>query len=233
LAFAGVGDAAMREVFTNLMRFGIAAPVLTLLGILIARTARALRSGELAPAALRDPRFVGFVASAVLALLGYVLGALIRGSSTVVPAHYHAAIGAVTVSFMGIATPLFESISARATSLSLRATSRAFARLRTLQPALFASGQAIFAIGFAVAGAHGSSRKVYGAEQHVTGLGQSIGLGVMGLGGLLAVSGGVLFLVLTARAGLVARGGTSTRLSSKRISIAHNKDALAHGGTHG
>ena len=54
----------------------------------------------------------------------------------------------------------------------------------------------IFAAGFAIAGAYGMSRKAYGAEQASRGLVESIGLGVMGLGGFIAMVGGVLFLVV-------------------------------------
>jgi cytochrome c oxidase subunit 1 len=42
------------------------------------------------------------------------------------------------------------------------------------------------------------SRKAYGAEQAGRGLGESIGLGVMGVGGLIAVVGGLLFLGIVA-----------------------------------
>ena len=52
------------------------------------------------------------------------------------------------------------------------------------------------ALGFSVAGAHGMARKVYAQEQHIRTAGEYVGLGLMGLGGLVATAGGVLFLVL-------------------------------------
>ena len=41
-------------------------------------------------------------ACALLSVAGFVLGASIRGSSTLIPAHYHASIGAVTIGYMAI-----------------------------------------------------------------------------------------------------------------------------------
>ncbi|MFN7135394.1 MAG: hypothetical protein ACK4N5_25190, partial [Myxococcales bacterium] len=67
-------------------------------------------------------------------------------------------------------------------------------RLAAVQPALFGVGQAVFAIGFGLAGAYGMGRKAYGHEQLARGLPETLGLAVMGLGGLLAVAGGLLFL---------------------------------------
>jgi hypothetical protein len=63
----------------------------------------------------------------------------------------------------------------------------------------FGGGQAVFGLGFALAGAYGLGRKQYGAEQHVRSLGEYLGLGVMGLGGLVAVAGGLLFLAVMLR----------------------------------
>ena len=64
---------------------------------------------------------------------------------------------------------------------------------------LFGGGQAIFGLGFALAGAYGLGRKQYGAEQHVRSLGEYLGLSIMGLGGLVAVAGGIFFLAVMLR----------------------------------
>ena len=42
-------------------------------------------------------------------------------------------------------------------------------------------------------------RKQYGVEQHVRTLGEYLGLSVMGLGGLIAVAGGIFFLAVMVR----------------------------------
>ena len=62
---------------------------------------------------------------------------------------------------------------------------------------------------FALAGIYGMSRKAYGAEQAGRGLGESIGLGVMGVGGLIAVVGGLLFLGIVAA---IWRHGTERQI---------------------
>ena len=71
-------------------------------------------------------------------------------------------------------------------------------RAVTWQPVVYGVGQMIFATGFGLAGVYGMSRKAYGAEQASRGLAESIGLGVMGLGGLLAIVGGIMFLAIVA-----------------------------------
>jgi hypothetical protein len=140
-----------------------------------------------------DRRLVGLAGSATLAVLGIVLGAFIRGSNTLVPGHYHAAIGAVTLALMAAAYDFVAAVS----PISLAAD---LARRGRAQLLTFGFGQATFALGFAIAGVHGLGRKQYGVEQHVRSLGEYVGLGVMGVGGILAVAGGLLFLAVMLRA---------------------------------
>jgi cytochrome c oxidase subunit I len=173
-----------RQAFTRLMQWGIFPPVLVALGL----CAHALRTGvREGRRPFSDPRTWGFLASVGLCLLGFVLGALIRGSNTLVPAHYHAAIGALTCAFMAATYALYPELR-----LQLRA--RFEQRTSRWQPVLFAAGQAVFAVGFGVAGAYGADRKAYGAEQLQRTLPESIGLAVMALGGLVASLAGLLFL---------------------------------------
>ena len=72
-------------------------------------------------------------------------------------------------------------------------------RWARLQLILFGTGQAVFGLGFAWAGAYGLGRKQYGAEQHVRTLGEYLGLSVMGIGGIVAVAGGIFFLTVMVR----------------------------------
>ena len=110
-----------------------------------------------------------------------------------VPAHYHASVGAVTVAFMAACYPVLASFGLGLPSLRLR-------RAAAVQPLLYGGGMLLFAAGFALAGAYGMGRKVYGAEQATRGLAESLGLGLMGAGGLVAIAGGLLFLVVVAMA---------------------------------
>jgi hypothetical protein len=205
LTLEGTQSALYHVGSTRLMQFGIFPVVLVFLGILIHRLYTAVRSGELSKGIWRDPRFVGFATSAALTLCGFVLGAMIRGSNTMIPAHYHAAIGAVTVAFMTIALMLLEPLGFPLPSARWKKAAR-------FQPALFGIGQVVFAVGFAVAGAHGMARKAYGSEQQIRGLADWLGLATMGIGGLIAIAGGLLFLALISAAVAPKVSAAFTRL---------------------
>lgn len=208
LPLFGPTTAAYHTSFTRLMQFGIAPPVLVWLWLSL----RASRKAT--PEARRSGAFLGFATSAALTVAGFLLGASIRGPNTTIPAHYHASIGAVTVAFMAVTVPLLRAVG-------FATPSRRVLSLARLQPMLLGVGQLIFAIGFALAGAHGMRRKAYGGEQQIRTLAEWIGLGVMGIGGLVAVVGGVLFLVVvlaTWRGRRVReRGETWLRLPSTRF----------------
>lgn len=195
-----------KRAFTRLMEAGIAPVVLVALCLGIAALWRRPEGSDRAPAA-------AFGASAGLTLLGFGLGFAIDGSSTMVPAHYHAAIGGVTASFMAAAPLLLPALGFG----PLRARARRIARW---QPLAFAVGQGVFAAGFALAGAHGMERKVYGAEQARSAV-ETAGMAVMSLGGLVAVAAGLAFLVIVGTA-LAARQGV------ERSSSWIPKDGEAH-----
>lgn len=192
---------ASRVFFTELMRWGI-FPVVT---VFIALCARAvLREARIRGAALlRDPDVLTFGASALLSVAGFVLGASIRGSSTLIPAHYHASIGAVTIGYMAIT---YRLLARHGMPVRGKLT-----RVAAVQPALFGAGQLVFALGFALAGAHGMARKAYGSEQHIRTFAESAGLLTMGLGGLIAISAGIAFLVIATHAWLTSRAQTPAR----------------------
>jgi hypothetical protein len=180
LAAAGTWTPAYRLGFTRLMQWGLFPAVL----IALVACARALR-----PLRLRDWRQSALLASFGLTLFGFLLGAAIRGSTTVVPAHYHASIGAVTVALMGACFLLAGPLGCRLPAGRLGAGLH-------WQPLLYASGQLLFALGFAFAGAHGAARKAYGAEQALRSGAEVAGMFVMGLGGFVAIAGGLWFLVV-------------------------------------
>ena len=190
-ALAGTSSGAYVELATDLMRWTLFPVILVVLGLGV-RHVVVTRHGSALPIAFGH-RLAGLIGSASLAVLGLVLGAFIRGSNTLVPGHYHAAIGAVTLALMTAAYDLCADTTAREVVAHLWRRAR-------LQLVTFGVGQAVFAVGFGIAGVHGLGRKQYGVEQHVRSVGEYVGLGVMGLGGLLAVAGGLLFLALMLRA---------------------------------
>lgn len=189
-----------RQFFTEAMRWGIFPVSLVFLAACIAAIVRAVRGGF--AFTLTDVRQSGFISSALLTILGFVFGAFIRSPSTLVPAHYHASMGAVTVAFMTMAFVLLPAYGFRIPAKYERAAS--------WQPALFGIGQAVFASGFAAAGAVGMGRKIYGQEQHVRGIMDYTGLALMGLGGVIAVAGGILFLFIIVAA---VKGRAKSRIA--------------------
>ncbi len=193
LTARGTTSGLYRGGFTTLMQWGIFPVTAVMLALCVRGLVRANRCGRPWRALMSDPRVIGFTTSAALTTVAFVLGAMIRGSTTLVPAHYHAATGAVTVSFMAMTYVLLER-------LGLSSTSRPMLALRQWQPLAYGGGQLLFAIGFGIAGAHGMARKAYGQEQHIRGTGDYVGLSLMGLGGLVAVIGGVLFLLVVVSA---------------------------------
>ncbi len=177
------GDAGIYYVqFTRLMQWGIFPGVLGFLGLIFFSDFRHSRITNLITS--QRSLVLGLGTSMILIITGFVLGALIRSSNTLVPAHYHAAIGSITVSYMVLVYQLlpffgFPIVSSRVS------------RWASWQPVVFGFGQTIFAAGFGLAGL---TRKVYGAEQHINTLREMIGMGLMGIGGFMAILGGILFM---------------------------------------
>lgn len=170
--------------FTMLMRWGI-FPVVSVFLILCIHRLWAAR-GTLAQGALRRPAFAGFVTSAGMTVAGFILGAMIRGETTLVPAHYHMSLGGVTTAFMAAVLELLSDLGAPLPT----ARSRKWA---AVQPVLYGGGMAMMAIGFGFAG---SLRKTYGTEQVVRSTSEWVGLLTMGIGGVISTVGGIAFLVL-------------------------------------
>lgn len=117
--------------------------------------------------------------------LGGVLGFFAEGSNTIVPAHYHGCIVAVTLAFMGLALHLLPALG----------FGRPSPRLVLALPWVYGIGQILHVAGLAWSGGHGAQRKTTVATQGLEGLAQIVGMSVMGIGGLVAVIGGVVFLV--------------------------------------
>ncbi|CAG0957544.1 hypothetical protein RHDC4_00486 [Rhodocyclaceae bacterium] len=141
------------------------------------------------------PAKSAFVASFVLFATGGILGYMIRGVNVVIPAHYHGAIVGVTLAFMGLAFVLLPQLGFRAVE----------GKLARWQPYIYGFGQLMHVLGLAWSGGYGVQRKVAGAEQMLTTLPQKIGMGMMGLGGLIAIIGGLLFVVVCLKAMLPRR----------------------------
>ena len=139
----------------------------------------------------RDPAFLCLVLSVVVFGIGGVLGMFIDGTDTRTPAHYHGVIAGVTLSFMGLFFAFFLPLLGRAP--------QAVRSIRFLIWA-FAGGQTFASIGLFLAGGYGAPRKVAGEAQGLEELGAIVGMTMNGIGALVAVLGGVLFIWVGARA---------------------------------
>lgn len=175
--------------FTELMRLGGTAsiPMLLLLavslrpGVALTPSTRPLRSSLVCAISL----FAG----------GGLLGFVIQGSNTVIPAHYHGAIVGITMAYMGVVYLLLPRLGRPLT----------LPRIAAWQPYVYGIGQIIHVTALAFTGGHGAPRKTTGGAQGLDSAQEVIGMGLMGLGGLLAVAGGVLFVVVVLTALLATR----------------------------
>lgn len=189
LVFADTSTTLYFQGFTQLMRWGI-FPVVSIYILLgLRHVISGIKTRKISLKSLHSVSFYGWSVSVVLTIIGFVLGALIRSSNTLIPAHYHASLGGVTVSYMAVMLLLFDFISK--TTSSLRRIKYA-----TWQPLIFGVGQTLFVMGFAYAGMHGMGRKMFGTDQKIHSIETLIGLGFMSVGGLLAMIGGLLFIGL-------------------------------------
>lgn len=187
--FYDTASAAYKDSFTLMMQFGHVLSVVLFVLIIASKMlgARVWR----AP----GPAWSAALLSMALFLVGGIIGAKISGVNTIIPAHYHAVIGAVTISFMGLFFVVAPQIGRRLYSV----------RVARITPYVYFLGVLCFAVGLYIAGAHGSARKTYGTEQDLAQTGRYIGMAIMGVGGLVSVAGGVLF-VLNALATLLGKG---------------------------
>ena len=192
LTARGPMDSLYHHGATQLMRWGI-FPVVTF--VLILGIRHLWRHRNEVGDDLRRMARIGFLSSAGLTAIGFVLGACIRGSTTLIPAHYHASLGGITAALMAVAYLMFKSFG----SSELEKDDSAKSRSGKRQLALYGIGQTIFVLGFAIGGVYGLGRKTYASEQVTRGFGEILGLSVMGIGGLVAAVAGIWFLVAAIR----------------------------------
>jgi heme/copper-type cytochrome/quinol oxidase subunit 1 len=168
-----------RLYFTDLMKYGglVSLP----LGLVVAWSLFR-RSGHIECAACRS----ALLSSVMLFLAGGIIGFLIHGINVVIPAHYHGSIVGVTLAFMGIAYMLLPQMGFRKPDWTIA----------RIQPWVYGIGQFMHILGLAWSGGYGVQRKTAGAAQNLENLPEILGMGLMGLGGLISVIGGVLFLIV-------------------------------------
>jgi cytochrome c oxidase subunit 1 len=65
---------------------------------------------------------------------------------------------------------------------------------------MFGGGQLLASLGLFMAGGYGTPRKIAGGAQNLSDMGAIIGMYLNGIGALIAISGGVMFIWVIARA---------------------------------
>ncbi|MCC6469886.1 MAG: cbb3-type cytochrome c oxidase subunit I [Alphaproteobacteria bacterium] len=136
------------------------------------------------------PLRAALLSSMLLFAAGGVIGMTITGSNVKIPAHYHGCIVGVTLALMGMVYHLLPRLG----------WGRPRGRLAVSQPYVYGLGQLMHIVGLVWSGGYGVQRKVAGAEQVLRSPGEVFGMGLMGMGGAVAILGGLLFLVVVWRA---------------------------------
>lgn len=180
-----VASAEHVKLFSWLMQYGGS---LATLPLGLALVYGLLESGRAAPehAHLRGALWM----SMLLFGLGGVIGFYIHGSNVIIPAHYHGSIVGVTLALMGVTYELLPRLG----------KARPNIRLARIQPWLYGGGQTLHVLGLLWSGGYGVQRKVAGADQALDATEKVVAMGLMGLGGLISIIGGLLFLYIVFRA---------------------------------
>lgn len=136
--------------------------------------------------------------SIALFAIGGIIGFMIQGTNVIIPAHYHGSIVGVTLAMMGLTYALLPRLGYAMPAL----------RAARVQLYVYSAGQLMHIGGLAWSGGYGVQRKVAGAAQGLDSLQKVAAMGIMGLGGAIAIVGGLLFLyvVLKSIAGRKSSG---------------------------
>jgi len=179
-----VASVEHQKLFTWQMRFGGG---LAIMPIMIAVLIGLVRAAPVSAA--ERPCRTALVASLLLFSAGGLIGFLIKGSDVRIPAHYHGSIVGITLALMGLTYALLPRLG----------YTRPLPRLATWQPVLYGAGQFLHIAGLVWSGGYGVQRKVAGAEQVLRTPSEVAGMALMGVGGLIAVIGGLVFALVVLR----------------------------------
>jgi hypothetical protein len=173
-----------RLAFTELMKYG----GLSCLPLGLAVLVSLLKAGKPGTEFGNEGRYLrsALISSLGLFTVGGMLGFMISGLDIVIPAHYHGSTVGVTIAFMGLSYYLLPRLGFAEVPV----------RMASWQPYLYGGGQLLHIIGLAWSGGYGVQRKTAGLAQGVDRSGEIAGMGLMGLGGLISVIGGLLFLIV-------------------------------------
>jgi len=178
-----------KDAFTSLMQYGL-GPSTGIFAILLLILIMSSSEGNKLLSKIKglpweEPAFSSLVISMAIFVFGGFISLMIYGSNTKIPSHYHGVIGGVTLSFMGLTNHMIYTLKRDIYS----------ARMARIQPYVYGIGQTLFVIGMFIAGSHGVQRKTFGAAQNLDDIAKIIGMSIVGIGGLIAITGGIIFVV--------------------------------------
>jgi cytochrome c oxidase subunit I len=124
-----------------------------------------------------------FGTSIFMILSGGIIGYLITGANVTIPAHYHGVIIGITIGLMGLFYLLLPKMGFQ----------RVKSKSAIWQLLLYTIGQFIHILALAISGGYGALRKSPGVELTMK---AKIFMGIMGIGGTIALIGGIAFVVL-------------------------------------
>ncbi len=181
-----VESAEFRNFFTRgIMTIGGVMPgIVALMALYYCWKFRNERKGE------QRALWSALLFSAALFLYGGALGLMISGQNVTIPAHYHGSIVGITIAFIGLIYLLLPHVGYRQV---------AGLKLAYWQPIIVGTGQLLHISGLAYSGGYGVLRKTSGGVAEMA-INLKIALGIMGIGGLLAIIGGLIFVIITLRA---------------------------------
>jgi hypothetical protein len=127
--------------------------------------------------------YSAFASSMVLFFSGGLVSFWIRDSNTIIPAHYHGSIVGISLSLMGLVYFYLNRLGFH------------FSKNRLIRwmPYFYCIGQLMHIMGLAISGGYGALRKTPGESLSAK---ATTALGFMGLGGLMALIGGLLFVYI-------------------------------------
>lgn len=134
----------------------------------------------------KKPEIFLILFSIILFGLGGILGLMISGANSKIPAHYHGSIVGVTLAFMALAynfMPRFGFAEIKG-------------KLANTQPFIYGIGQIMHITGLAWMGGYGALRKAPGTSDSIDTIAGKI---LFFSGGALAILGGLLFVVVIFR----------------------------------
>lgn len=188
-----VSSVEHRDLHTWAMRLGGGVSIVPIGLAVLYALIRSPRSTVPGHAPLR----AALIASVVLFAAGGLIGVFISGSNVKIPAHYHGCIVGVTLALMGLVYLLLPQLGYRTPQ----------GRLARWQPTVYGAGQLLHIVGLVWSGGYGVQRKVAGTEQVLRSTAEIAGMGLMGLGGLIAIIGGLIFVLIVFNAVRGPRSG--------------------------